>query len=74
MNAGKRMLAVGGLLVLLTACGQDAPAGPPTVRYGQDPCAGCGMIISDDRFAAAWVDPAGEAAPRLFDDGGGMGA
>jgi copper chaperone NosL len=63
----KWLMAV-GLLTLVPTCNRGLPAGPPTIHYGQDPCAGCGMIISDDRSAAALVDPAGDSAPLLFDD------
>ncbi|MFN8506069.1 MAG: nitrous oxide reductase accessory protein NosL [Dehalococcoidia bacterium] len=34
--------------------GEEAPTGDPRIRYGGEPCARCGMIISDERFAAAW--------------------
>jgi copper chaperone NosL len=33
---------------------------PPTVRYGEEACAHCRMIISDERFAAARVGADGE--------------
>ncbi len=39
---------------------------PPDVRYAVDPCDRCQMIVSEERFAAAYVTPAGEA--RRFDD------
>lgn len=44
-------------------CGGD---GPPTVRYGQEECVRCRMIVNDDRFAAAAVTASGEA--RKFDE------
>lgn len=43
---------------------------PPDVRYGVDPCDRCGMIVSDERFASAYVSSAG--ATRRFDDLGCM--
>ncbi|MBK8431978.1 MAG: nitrous oxide reductase accessory protein NosL [Chloroflexi bacterium] len=63
------------LLIVLTllqlACGR-APdlETPPEIVYGEDVCVECGMIISDPRFAAAYVTSAGDA--RLFDDIGDM--
>ncbi len=43
---------------------------PPQIRYGRDVCAQCGMIISEARFAAAYLTRQG--AWRLFDDIGDM--
>lgn len=40
----------------------------PRVRYGEEACAHCRMIINDQRFAAAWTDAAGETLK--FDDVG----
>ncbi len=53
----------------LSGCGRGVESGPPTVRLGETPCAQCGMIISDERFATASVfeGPRGPEA-RLFDD------
>ncbi len=60
------------LLVLAGAsagCGRESGIAPPEIRYGQDTCAVCGMIISDERFAAGLVTG---TAPRYqalaFDD------
>jgi copper chaperone NosL len=39
---------------------------PPVVRWGEEACAGCRMIISDDRFAAALVTAKGDEL--AFDD------
>jgi copper chaperone NosL len=39
---------------------------PPTVRFGEEACASCRMIISDERFAAALVTAAGDTLK--FDD------
>jgi copper chaperone NosL len=43
-----------------------APAGPPTIRYGEAVCARCGMTINEARFAAAVRTRGGEAV--RFDD------
>ncbi len=43
---------------------------PPQIRYGRDVCAQCGMIISEARFAAAYITKRGDW--RFFDDIGDM--
>lgn len=51
--------------------GDDGPkSGPPRIRYGEDSCAHCRMVISDARFAAAWRD--GNGREEVFDDIGCM--
>lgn len=64
--------ALAAALVFAAAgCGGSAPAGkPPEIRYGVDACDRCGMIISEARFAAAYVTDDG--AVRRFDDVGEM--
>lgn len=63
------------LLLLLGGCSESVPVAPPVVHYGQDLCALCGMIITDDRFAAALVcgdesGRRGDREARAFDDVG----
>ena len=60
------------LLLALTACGADANAepAPPTIHYGEDLCEFCGMIISEEGFAAAYVTSDGHG--HTFDDIGDM--
>jgi copper chaperone NosL len=43
---------------------------PPEIRYGEDICTECNMIISEPRYAAAFYTSDGEA--KIFDDIGGM--
>jgi copper chaperone NosL len=43
---------------------------PPEIAYGEEVCEECGMIISEARFAAAYVTTDGDV--RKFDDPGGM--
>jgi copper chaperone NosL len=59
-----------GLIVagMLAACQGEGPNRPPTVRFGEEACDSCRMIISDERFAAALVTAAGDAFK--FDDVG----
>lgn len=76
MTLSCRGLSVLTLLVTsiaLTGCGESPTLDPPDVRWGQDVCAECGMILSETRYAAAviyLVD--GERNVRLFDDIGEM--
>ncbi len=69
-------LFVSSLLVMvLAACAQgEAVIMPPEIRYGEDVCAECTMIISDPRFAAAYVHEVspGRYASIPFDDIGDM--
>lgn len=55
---------------VLVACGGGGVEGPPEIRYGEDVCEQCQMIISEPRFAAAYVTEEGDF--RRFDDIGEM--
>jgi nitrous oxide reductase accessory protein NosL len=59
-------------LVVVVACGGSASAEPtpPVIHYGEDICELCGMIISDERFAAGYITADGE--DHIFDDIGNM--
>lgn len=61
-------------LASLSACGRAPIDQPPTIAYGSDICAACGMIISDERYAAGLVYKGdnGGAETLLFDDAGEM--
>ena len=52
--------------LLLAGCEGRPSARPPTIRYGEEPCVQCRMLIGDARYAAALVTAAGEA--QKFDD------
>ena len=60
--------ALAGLIAagLLAGCRPVDLSRPPTVRFGEEACASCRMIISDDRFAAALVTATGDVLK--FDD------
>ena len=60
-------------LLAVPGCGPDELSGPPEIRYGQEECVECGMIISEERFAAA-ILVADDAGGRylLFDDTGDL--
>lgn len=63
------------LALLATACAQgEAEIKPPEIRYGEDVCAECVMIISDPRFASAYTYEVGPGRydHALFDDIGDM--
>jgi copper chaperone NosL len=62
------ILCIGGALF---GCRADTAIDtPPDIRYGEDVCAQCRMIISERRFAAAYVTAQG--VTRRFDDLGGL--
>jgi len=69
-----RFLKLWSMILLLTlgACADAAKAEPtpPLIHYGEDMCEFCGMIISDERYAAGYVTREGQE--RIFDDLGGM--
>jgi copper chaperone NosL len=58
------------LAIVLGGCGaKEPPLAPPEIVYGEDVCDQCGMIISEERFAAATlVEADGTVEPRRFDD------
>ncbi len=60
---------IAALLIATSAvsgCGKNQQANTPKIRYGQDTCNSCRMIISEPSFAAAYRLISGEW--RLFDD------
>ena len=59
-----------GLAILLSACSATGSSGgPPDIVYGRHICLECGMIISEERVAAAYE---WEGEDRVFDDIGDM--
>jgi copper chaperone NosL len=57
----------------LASCGDVPTLDPPDVRWGQDVCVECGMILSDGRYASAAVAiQNGERQIYLYDDVGEM--
>lgn len=56
------------------SCEKTDTSQAPEIHFGRDVCDVCGMIISDERYAAAlWVREApGEERPMRFDDVGEM--
>ncbi|MEW5956609.1 MAG: nitrous oxide reductase accessory protein NosL [Chloroflexota bacterium] len=60
------------ILLTVTACAGSASAdpAPPVIHYGEDMCDLCGMIISDERFAAGYITREGQ--DYIFDDMGNM--
>jgi copper chaperone NosL len=65
------LIALALLFTALTACQSSVDLEqPPDIRYGEDVCDLCGMIISEARFAAGYITAEGET--RRFDDIGNM--
>jgi copper chaperone NosL len=63
------MLALAALIgVALSACdgSRSGPREPVAIHFGEDECAHCKMIVSDDRQAAELVKRDGSAA--IYDD------
>ena len=54
------------LTVLIACCLTGCDAGPEPMRYGQDECTDCKMIVSDQRFGAEVVTEKGKVFK--FDD------
>ena len=52
--------------LLIVGCQGPRADQPPQIRYGEETCAFCGMLISEERFAAALTASAGET--KTFDD------
>ncbi|MBI3304513.1 MAG: nitrous oxide reductase accessory protein NosL [Deltaproteobacteria bacterium] len=52
--------------LLVAGCQVSRADQPPQIRYGEEPCAFCGMLISEERFAAALTTSTGET--KTFDD------
>jgi copper chaperone NosL len=65
-GVGTRTWLLWSVLVLAAGCGPADTSRPPSVRFGEEACAFCRMIISDERFAAARVSAGGEVLK--FDD------
>ena len=63
-----------GLPAALSGCVREDPLTPPRVRFGDDVCAVCHMIVSDERFAAALGlrDDRDRVHKPVFDDIGCM--
>jgi copper chaperone NosL len=67
----RRTFLLGAAALALTACGGGASADePPKIDFGEDTCARCRMIISEERHAAGLV--AGNGDQTIFDDAGEM--
>lgn len=58
-------------ILVLAACNASPDFDdPPEIRYGEDACERCLMIINEARYAAAYVTTDGDT--HRFDDIGGM--
>jgi copper chaperone NosL len=73
MRVLKTTLAAPITLAALAGCGGTEAVSPPVIHYGEQECAECRMIVSEERFAAgavARVD--GRLESFAFDDLGCM--
>lgn len=52
-------------LLLFAGCSAAGPTGPPEIRYGEEECSRCRMIVGEPRFAAA---ARLDQEVRIFDD------
>ena len=52
--------------LLIVGCQAPRADQPPQIRYGEETCAFCGMLISEERFAAALTTATGDT--KTFDD------
>jgi copper chaperone NosL len=59
-------VALSLLSLLIVGCEAPHADRPPQIRYGEETCASCGMLISEERFAAALTTSTGET--RTYDD------
>jgi copper chaperone NosL len=64
------LLILAGLITVASCSSGPDFDEPPDIRYGEDSCERCLMIINEARFAAAYMTDTGET--RRFDDIGGM--
>jgi len=72
-NKGYLVLIAALVMVVAASCGSSPNLEePPDIRYGEDVCDRCMMIINEAKYATAYVTPDGEV--RRFDDIGGMSA
>lgn len=64
----KSLSRIAAVLVglLAAACSTPPTSGPPEIAYGEQECAGCRMIVSEARYAAAIETADGEL--MVFDD------
>ena len=70
LSAVGAVAAGAAVLGVLALPGEQRHSGLPSLRYGAERCAYCGMSIDDARFAAAWRDAEGNE--QHFDDIGCM--
>ncbi len=67
--AAAAVVVAGTGLALKALPGESSAADPPDLRLGQHTCDQCGMVISDERFAAGWR---ASGSQQRFDDIGCM--
>lgn len=71
----RSLLLFMGIALCLAACTRgETTAKPPVIRYGEDLCTECNMIISEPRYAAGYAHEisAGHYESLAFDDIGDL--
>lgn len=69
MRSPLHILAVAAASFLLGGCERAADTSPPSLRLGEQECAWCRMLVSEERFAAALVYKTSHEVTKLvFDD------
>jgi len=64
-----KCVPLAGLALLAGACNRPPDTSPPQIRYGEQECDACRMLVSDERFAAALVfEQDGHVTKLVFDD------
>lgn len=70
---GSRTVAQAAMVagIVASGCGGGELTGPPEIRVGRDECAGCGMLLAEDRSSCALlVEEHGHRQHLVFDDPG----
>lgn len=70
---GRFFVALPLIAMVAASCGRPPLSGPPELHLGRDECGTCGMILNEDRCAAAMlVEQDGQRRHLVFDDIGCM--
>jgi len=66
------LIIAGGLSLGVSGCntGANSTPQPPNINYGEAICEFCGMIVSEERFAAGYL--LADEQEKIFDDIGDM--
>lgn len=69
MTRALACLLLSGTTLCGVGCSRPPDISPPQIRYGEQECDSCRMLVSDERFAAALVfEQDGKVTKLVFDD------